>query len=46
VSTRHETSGTEGRYSRVALRLAWGLVRVLLLFGLGATSSTFVYEQF
>lgn len=37
---------TAGRSSQVALRLAWVLVRVLLLVAFGATSSTFVYEQF
>jgi len=48
VITEHEqgASGKQGRSSRVALRLAWALVRVLLLVALGATTSTFVYEQF
>jgi hypothetical protein len=27
-------------------RLAWVLIRIALLAALGATSSTFVYEQF
>lgn len=41
-----EAAGAGAAGRRRAMWLAWVLLRVALLLALGATSSTFIYEQF